>query len=68
MNDSVRFLVLLVALLLVFPTSAMAYLDPITGSMVLQMAVGGLLAGVAIVKVYWHKIRSIFTGRKDNES
>jgi hypothetical protein len=46
---------------------AFAYLDPGTGSMILQ----GVIAGVALawftIKVYWYKITSLF-GKKPPES
>ena len=46
---------------------ALAYLDPGTGSMILQ----GVIAGVALawftIKVYWYKITSLF-GKKPPES
>lgn len=46
---------------------AFAYLDPGTGSMILQ----GVIAGVALawftIKVYWYKITSLF-GKKTSES
>jgi hypothetical protein len=45
--------------LLVAPAEARAYLDPSSGSMFLQIAVGGFLAAVVTVKMYWRKILSI---------
>ncbi len=49
--------------ILIFPTSAFAYLDPGTGSMILQ----GIIAGAAIVgfaiKTYWYRILGFF-GKK----
>jgi len=51
--------VLLLILFLFFPASAFGYLDPGTGSLVLQVAVGGLLALAATVKMYWRRIRAI---------
>lgn len=39
---------------------AQAYLDPGTGSMVLQMIIGGVLAVGYTVKVYWKRIRGFF--------
>jgi hypothetical protein len=40
-------------------TPAYAYLDPGTGSMILQVLLGGL-AGVAVAgKFYWHRLRSL---------
>ncbi len=39
---------------------AHAYLDPASGSMILQMIVGGV-AGVALaVKLFWHRILGFF--------
>jgi hypothetical protein len=49
------------------PTSAMAYLDPVTGSIVWQMAVGGLLAAAATMRLYWSRIRSFFS-KKDGDA
>ena len=52
--------ILFIGLLLSFSTSASAYLDPGTGSMILQ----GLIAGIAVagftIKTYWYKLRSLF--------
>jgi hypothetical protein len=55
------FLIALVAMLFVFPKPAMAYLDPVTGSIVWQVAVGGLLALATTIRLYWSKIRSFFS-------
>ena len=43
-----------------FPERAHAYLDPGTGSMLLQFVAGGLLAAIGVTKVYWKRIKSIF--------
>ena len=54
-------------LLSLFPAQAQAYLDPGTGSMILQ----GIIAGIAVawftIKVYWHKLAALF-GKKAPES
>jgi hypothetical protein len=48
-----------------FSSSAYAYLDPGTGSMILQVLLGGV-AGLALAgKLYWHKFISLF-GTKTN--
>jgi hypothetical protein len=40
-------------------TPAYAYLDPGTGSMILQVLLGGV-AGVAVAgKFYWHRLKSL---------
>ena len=39
---------------------AQAYFDPASGSLVLQMILGGI-AGVALmVRIYWHKLLGLF--------
>ena len=40
-----------------------AYLDPGTGSMAIQMILAGVVAGLAAVRVYWYKLKSLFTRR-----
>jgi hypothetical protein len=47
---------LLLFLALVSP-SAWAYLDPGTGSMLLQVILGGIAAIGVALKLFWHKIR-----------
>ncbi len=46
-----------VAALFVWPSEASAYIDPSAGSLLFQVAVGGLLAGIGLVRVYWNKLR-----------
>lgn len=50
-----------VAAILIFPLQAFAYLDPGTGSYVLQVVVGALLGGAFAVKAFWKNIRSFIT-------
>lgn len=38
-------------------TDAVAYLDPGTGSMLLQVILGGVAAVGVALKLFWHKIR-----------
>ncbi len=46
--------------LVVLPaTRAEAYLDPGSGSMLLQLVLGGVAGLVVIVKLYWQKIRRL---------
>ena len=52
-------------LILVSVDSAFAYLDPGTGSMLLQVILGGVAAVGVAIKLYWHKIRvALRPGRK----
>jgi hypothetical protein len=51
--------------LALIPRPAAAYLDPSTGSLALQIVMGGFLAGVAAVKLGWRRVRGLFGPRKD---
>ena len=46
--------------LFAFSQSAAAYLDPGTGSMILQGIIAGLAVVAFTVKSYWYKIRGFF--------
>jgi hypothetical protein len=56
--------ILLVICFVAMPTNADAYLDPGTGSMIIQMIIGGIAAGLIGLKFYWHKITAFFKDRK----
>jgi hypothetical protein len=43
-----------------------AYLDPGTGSMALQLLMGGIVAALATVRLYWDRLKTYFT-RKNVE-
>ena len=47
---------LTITLVLIAPP-AWAYLDPGTGSMLLQVILGGIAAVGVALKLFWHKIR-----------
>jgi hypothetical protein len=53
---------LLLALIVwpVLETPVDAYLDPGSGSMLLQILLGGFAAVGVIGKLYWHRVRSLF--------
>ena len=59
--------IMLILLLLVYPTTAYAYIDPGIGSLMLQ----GIIAGIAVVTttigVYWKKIKSFFSKFKSKK-
>lgn len=39
---------------------AYAYLDPGTGSMILQSVIAVCVGAIVAMKVYWHKLKSFF--------
>ena len=54
-------LIPLALLVLVLPSTASAYIDGATGNVILQTLIG-LAAGVWIfMKVFWHKVASLFS-------
>jgi hypothetical protein len=61
-----QILIFFMGLLFVF--DAQAYLDPGTGSMLLQVLLGGVAAVAVAVKLYWYRILRIFGIRKDDDT
>lgn len=43
---------------------AYAYLDPGTGSMVVQSILGVIAGGVMVIGIYWNKIKTFFFSKK----
>ncbi len=62
-----RTLIVAVLAFLALHTPAYAYLDPGTGSMILQAIIGGVAVGAATISVYWKKLISVFSGRARDE-
>jgi hypothetical protein len=48
----------------IFIRSAFAYVDPGSGSYILQVLIGFALAGLYALKHYWAKILTFFTKKK----
>lgn len=46
----------------------LAYLDPGTGSMLLQMIIGGLLGGGILLKAFWGKIFKKNNSASENDN
>ena len=64
MRLSAMFISLIVFFMISNPfTIAYAYLDPSSGSMLLQLLLGGVTGVVVIVKLYWQRVKSIFHRR-----
>ena len=57
---------LIIALLLMFPVSALAYLDPTTGSMLISAIVGLFASLVLAIKTYWYRIKAFFKAKPAN--
>ena len=62
MNTSVsnlKFLFLIFGLIS-YTLPAYAYLDPGTGSMLLQGLIGGIATAIAFLSIYWQKVKAFF--------
>jgi hypothetical protein len=59
--------IFITVLLLLMFTDAVAYLDPGTGSMLLQVILGGIAAVGVAIKLYWHKLRAALGMAKKEE-
>jgi len=51
------FVVLGVSLTLPFALPAQAYLDPSTGTMILQVVLGGIAGLIITAKLYWSRVK-----------
>lgn len=67
-RNSARSLVrLAVVILATYTSPAFAYLDPGTGSLLLQGLIGAIAVGAFTVKLYWQKFKGFFTSKKNTE-
>ncbi|MDI7275208.1 MAG: hypothetical protein QME94_04445 [Anaerolineae bacterium] len=60
LRSIVSSVLLCACLLLAFPPPAHAYLDPGTGSLVVQLLVAGLLGVALTVRLFWRRIKAAF--------
>ena len=57
-------LLCLIVGLISYTSPAYAYLDPGTGSMLLQGLIAGLAAFISVVSIYWQKVKSFFVKKE----
>ena len=57
--SNLKFLCLIVGLIS-YTSPAYAYLDPGTGSMLLQGLIGGLAVTISVLSIYWQKVKAFF--------
>ncbi len=56
------FLSLILLVWLIAPGQALAYLDPGTGSALIQMLVAAVMGGLFVLRMYWRKLVTLFKG------
>lgn len=47
---------------LLFPPPTYAYIDPGTGSYIVQVVIAGLLGALVSIRIYWARIKAFFKG------
>jgi hypothetical protein len=60
MMNKLKLAVLAVLSLFIFSTKSQAYLDPGTGSYVLQIVLAFVIGGLYSLKLYWKRIKAYF--------
>ena len=60
MSRSIQLVIFIGIYYILYPNSAHAYLDPGTGSFVIQIIIGFFVGGLYFLKTYWHKIIVFF--------
>ena len=62
-----KFNVMIIGILFLgFSTEAHAYIDPATGSLIIQIVIGALAAAILFFKGFWYRIKSFFGMFKRN--
>jgi len=54
-------------IILLRPDISYAYFDPGTGSILLQGLIAALAAGGAAITLYWNKLKSLFSKKKNDK-
>ena len=70
MNTSVsnlKFLFLIFGLIS-YTSPAYAYLDPGTGSMLVQGLIGGVAVVMSFLSLYWQKVKAFFVKEEDTDT
>ena len=67
MNNKFSF-ILTIFVLYMFENEALAYLDPGTGSMILQVVIAAFVAVGIYIKLFWHKLKNIFIKKNKNNT
>jgi hypothetical protein len=65
MPRSIHIAIIVLCLAAVLPaTPVHAYLDPGTGSMILQLLIGGVAGVLIIIKLYWSQLKQFVNGSR----
>ncbi len=70
MSQKINTIVVVIALNFVFSTNAYAYIDPGSGSIILQAIIAAFAGAGTAITIYWKKVKLFFSKifkKKDNE-
>ena len=62
-----QIITLLAVISFVYPRKALAYLDPGSGSYLIQMLIAGAVGFGFILRNYWKKLKDIFKKKTDDQ-
>jgi hypothetical protein len=62
-SRALLFPLLLACLLMMVPAAAYAYIDPGTGSFVIQGIIAAIVGAGFAIKMFWHRIKAFLTGK-----
>tara|TARA_B100000401_G_C52398957_1_gene527885 strand:- start:277 stop:501 length:225 start_codon:yes stop_codon:yes gene_type:complete len=71
MRQKINSIVFLILFCLVFSTDAYAYIDPGSGSIILQAIIAAIAGAGTAITIYWKKVKLFFSKifkKKDNEN
>ena len=71
MRQKINVIVFLILFCFVFPTDSYAYIDPGSGSIILQAIIAAIAGAGTAVTIYWKKVKLFFSKifkKKDNEN
>jgi hypothetical protein len=57
----------ILVILVLMPAPALAYLDPGTGSFIIQGVIAAVVGAGLAIKMFWHRIKALFTGESVTE-
>lgn len=63
-----KLIILSISFILLLNSTAFAYLDPGTGSIILQALLGAIAAGATWCSMYWQKIKNFFNKKKNKKN
>jgi nucleoside permease NupC len=71
LKNIVSISIIVLLCLLIFPDRAYAYVDPGTGSIIIQFLLGFIVVGAVLLKVFWNRVlnfvKRLFKRNSKNE-